>query len=389
MKSLLQTDLVREMLESDDNQFLIHTVTPEGTRLLSRYAGFMTFHYFQERGYFTTKRQAYTVSTLKDELQFLAKYDRLLCEIIDIFRRHGLIQEIQPGTLQTMFLSQQIEDELVNLRKEIYEGKFAQKSYEVYNVYPYVELMNSTIPSLIDVAQGKRSYLNVLFPKGNKAILESIYKSNIQSLFNKLSAHYVTEIISRIAVKSSKVSILEIGAGTGGTTAEVLLALRDHQVNLRYCYTDISSGMVRIGRSKFGQDYNFLDFKVFDVDKAPEVQGFGNQRFDLILCSNVLHATLDINVTIDHVKQLLKDTNGYILINEVVEKLDLNTVTFGLTDGWWKYVDERNRISHSPVLSVAKWTSLLEQQGIEEGISTDAIKELSTIISQCIFIHKS
>ena len=53
------------------------------------------------------------------------------------------------------------------------------------------------------------------------------------------------------------VRVLEIGAGTGGTTASVLAALGGRGDRVRYVYSDISLGFLGHGRRAFGADHPF------------------------------------------------------------------------------------------------------------------------------------
>jgi amino acid adenylation domain-containing protein len=51
------------------------------------------------------------------------------------------------------------------------------------------------------------------------------------------------------------------------------------------------------------------------------------------------------------------------LINEITELQSFLTLTFGLTEGWWHYEDEENRIKGSPLIHRKKWLQLLSNSG--------------------------
>ncbi|OEV24919.1 hypothetical protein AN219_25840, partial [Streptomyces nanshensis] len=55
------------------------------------------------------------------------------------------------------------------------------------------------------------------------------------------------------------VAVVEVGAGTGGTTASVLPALSSYSDRVRYTYTDISRGFTRYGADRYGSEHDFLD----------------------------------------------------------------------------------------------------------------------------------
>jgi 3-oxoacyl-(acyl-carrier-protein) synthase/acyl carrier protein len=107
-----------------------------------------------------------------------------------------------------------------------------------------------------------------------------------------------------------------------------------------------------------------MAFQVLDIEKDPEQQDFEPGSMDLILAVNVIHATRQITASLNQLKKLLK-TNGLLVINEGTRKQDFSTMTFGLTNGWWLFRDEVNRIKGSPLLSPGKWRQVLEVNGFE------------------------
>ena len=376
---------IKKILLTKEKQFLINFAGPEGTDALIKYAGLKLLLLLKSKGYLINSNKNYSINELKSEFNFIKKYERLFYEIINILERNRFVI-VNSNQIKTTDKVENTLEKYNSLRAEIFEGKFVESRYQCFVIQPFVKLMDSTVPSLFEVAQGKLGYLNLLFPRGDKTIVESIYRTNIQALFNDLIAHYCTEIIEKLG---DEIKILEIGAGTGGTTTSVLPILKDKNAKLQYYYTDISGGMVRIGKSKFSSQYDFINYKTLNIDRSPEEQGFKKKSFDIIICSNVLHATPDISRTLANIKSLLSNSNGYLIVNEVVEKLDFNTVTFGLTDGWWSYSDEENRTPHSPMISISKWKKLFEKIELEEGISTKDIEMISRNVSQNIFIYKS
>ncbi|KAI9784710.1 MAG: hypothetical protein M1835_003513, partial [Candelina submexicana] len=82
--------------------------------------------------------------------------------------------------------------------------------------------------------------------------------------------------------------ILEIGAGTGGTTASVLRDLvteSGQRMYSEYCYTDISPGFFVAAKERF-KDFQNIRYAVLDISKNPIEQGFEAGTYDLILASN-------------------------------------------------------------------------------------------------------
>lgn len=84
---------------------------------------------------------------------------------------------------------------------------------------------------------------------------------------------------------------IQIGAGTGGTTACVLKALQSQQrerLYQSYTVTDISTGFLSQCRERFS-NYSDLKYATLDISIDPIQQGFEAESFDLIVASNVMY----------------------------------------------------------------------------------------------------
>ena len=149
--------------------------------------------------------------------------------------------------------------------------------------------------------------------------------------------------------------VLEIGGGTGGTTAYLLPMLPAEQTS--YLFTDISPLFVARAEEKFGPHHEFASFAVLDLEKDPAQQGLGEHQFDLIVAANVVHATADLRKSLAHIRRLLAP-DGLLVMIEVTGPRRWVDVTFSLTDGWWRFVDADLRPGY-PLLAVALWHELL------------------------------
>ena len=83
--------------------------------------------------------------------------------------------------------------------------------------------------------------------------------------------------------------VLEVGAGTGGTTAGVLNDLTSPsgvRMYSEYAYTDVSAGFFVAAKDRF-KDFRNIQYAILDITKDPIEQGFEAGSYDLILASNV------------------------------------------------------------------------------------------------------
>lgn len=217
---------------------------------------------------------------------------------------------------------------------------------------------------LAEVLCGECDPLSVLFPDGSAALVERLYKdSPFARTLNTLVEETIAQAIERLPAGRS-LKILEIGAGTGGTTAQLLPRLPADRTE--YLFTDVSELFTRTARQKFRQ-HTFLRFGVLDIEQDPVEQGFAPGQFDLILAANVLHATQDLSVALCHVRQLLAPHGALVLLEGTRPQRWLD-LTFGLTEGWWRFSDLDLRPNH-PLMSSEKWIDLLKCCGFESAVS--------------------
>lgn len=318
---------------------------------------------FRRMGAFRFSDESYDKDQLKVRLGIIPAYNRLFDALIELMANEGFIS-IDENKVRTLeyLNNDKLKEELKNK-----DGFKKQLIEEFTDVEPHIELEWICINALPDILTGRKSYMSVMFPKGSMELVEKIYRGNkITDYYNGLVAEVVKLYCSQRLADDpgTRISILEVGAGTGGTSHFVLKAIEGFDANIRYLYTDISVDLT-LNNNEFGKKYPFVEFKSFNVEKDPEKQGFEPGSIDLIFASNVLHATKDMDNSLNQTKKLLK-TNGLIVINEVTEFQDFTTLTFGLTSGWWLYSDEENRIKNSPVIGRNKWESILNRNGIRK-----------------------
>ncbi|TVT86074.1 SDR family NAD(P)-dependent oxidoreductase [Pseudomonas sp. H3(2019)] len=227
---------------------------------------------------------------------------------------------------------------------------------------PHVALLETCVGNLMEVIAGRRNPMEVLFPKGSMALVQQIYKGQvIANFYNELLARAVVAAAKRVIEASGRpVRILEIGAGTGGTTSGLLPALAGLPVE--YCYTDVSSAFLLHGKQNYAPDYPYLTFELLDIGKSPQQQGFAQGSYDIVLATMVLHVVPDLAEGMRNIAWLL-GTGGEVFVNEVTRVHDFLTLTFGLLSGWWAYQDNALRLPHAPMSSTQQWRSVLDQAG--------------------------
>ncbi|MDG9669438.1 SDR family NAD(P)-dependent oxidoreductase [Hahella sp. CR1] len=230
---------------------------------------------------------------------------------------------------------------------------------EVIHRYPelqgHIRLLDQCIENLPAILRGETNPLSVIFPDGGFELVEPVYRDNpIADYFNQVVARIVANLQKARAGRPLR--IIEIGAGTGSTTQFVLPELAPDHVS--YTFTDLSFAFLNKARRRFA-DYPFVEYKICNIEKPPAFE----EPFDVVIATNVIHATSDLPETLCQVRRLLRD-DGVFVLNEITSCQDYATLTFGLTDGWWLSQDAY-RIPNSPLLSGDSWRRLILQAGFQ------------------------
>ncbi|KAI9750407.1 MAG: Type I Iterative PKS, partial [Chaenotheca gracillima] len=185
--------------------------------------------------------------------------------------------------------------------------------------------------------------------------------------FNRCYAQ-AAKLVDCMAHQNPNLSILEIGAGTGGASLPLLEALGGSGSRPRFetfVYTDISSGFFEKAKAKLTDWGSLLAFSTLNIEQDPVSQGYVEHSFDLIVAANVLHATAHMSRTMENVRRLLKPGGKLLLIEITSPKASL--FPFSLLPGWWLNTDtregeEKDR-ANGPLMTEQRWDSLLRTTG--------------------------
>ncbi|KAL1883305.1 Type I Iterative PKS [Diaporthe australafricana] len=166
--------------------------------------------------------------------------------------------------------------------------------------------------------------------------------------------------------------VLEVGAGTGGTTGLVLKGLMSEKEGGgdrmfgSYVFTDVSSGFFGPARERFGHVPG-MEFLALDISRDPGEQGFALGSFDLIVAANVLHATPSLSQTLNNVRRLLRP-DGKLLLQEMWTESKAMNLVMGTLPGWW--LGSEDGRAQEPYVHPDRWALELTKAGFS---SPDAV----------------
>ncbi|MBU9709974.1 SDR family NAD(P)-dependent oxidoreductase [Paenibacillus sp. AK121] len=300
------------------------------------------------------------IDDFKTKTALLSLYDRWLEESIEVLARNHYFY--RKGDSYSVTDTASVDVQAVWKEWELKKSEWLKNP----DLSAWVVLVESTLRKLPEILTGNIPATDIVFPQSSMKLVEGIYK-------NSPAADYFNEVLGDIVVSylnerlkhdpTGAIRIIEIGAGTGGTSAMLFHKLRPYQEHIHeYCYTDKSRAFLLHAQKEYGPQNPYLTYKIFNVEESAVGQDIETGGYDIAIATNVLHATRNIRHTLGNVKAALRK-NGLILINEISGNSLLNHLTFGLLEGWWLYNDPELRIPGSPGLYPERWQEVLENEG--------------------------
>ena len=203
--------------------------------------------------------------------------------------------------------------------------------------------------------------------------IESIYTGKDHALKILMEDNLLTRVyndcsfdhsgfIQMLAHTNPNLKILEVGAGTGGTTQTFLKSLIDasgYPSYELYTFTDISDGFFPQAKERFSYAPN-MDYRVFDISKDPLEQGFEAKTYNLILATNVVHATPVLRESLENLRKLL-NAQGHMVLVELISTTNAWNYGFGILSGWW--LGEADGRPNRPNVTIDRWDKELRAAG--------------------------
>jgi len=218
-----------------------------------------------------------------------------------------------------------------------------------------VELVERCGMALPEILTGRADPLPLLFPETGTSA-EDYYRNSIAS---QAAVDLVRDVVAGLLTglpEWRRLRVLEVGAGTGATTSELLPLFPSDRTEFHF--TDLSAGFFSDAQQRFG-GCGFVECRRLDIEHDPVEQGFAAHSYDLVLASNVLHATSDVEAASRNVRRLLAPGGSFVMLEATAPEpwLDL---TFGLLPGWWNF---RDRWRSHAFLGAGAWQEMLSECG--------------------------
>lgn len=176
----------------------------------------------------------------------------------------------------------------------------------------FLNYIRQNLDQLTELLEGRVEAHHILFPQGEFTHVKALYRHNLMAQYLNRA---VSTLIAHIADQHQgdrPLRILELGAGTGGTTEDVLTALAGTAIE--YTFTDVSPFFLPEARSRFGQQKG-MQFALLNIDTDIREQGFMPESYDVILAAGVLENARHQRQALERM-QLLTAPQGWLIMTE-------------------------------------------------------------------------
>ena len=320
----------------------------------------------QEIGWFYKPQEHFSFPSVIKSLGIIPSQQQLFRRMLQMLTEVGIVKQNKQDWL------------VLKTLKEVNIDTLSQSLLSQYpDTVAELTLLHRCASQLSEVLQGAVDPMQLVFPEGDLTIATQLYQeSTVAKVMNTLVQKAIASAINKLP-PSRGVRLLEIGAGTGGTTSYILPHLNPSQTE--YVFTDLGALFTAKAQEKF-LDYPFVFYQKLDIEIDPISQGFVEHQYDVIIAANVLHATTNIKQTLSHVRKLLAP-KGMLVLLEVTTRQRWLDLIFGLLEGWWKFQDTELRPDH-PLLSRTKWKQVLSENGFAQVVTLPDLDGLPEVLSQ-------
>ena len=343
--SLLSGYLAAESVDAKDRNALLAD--------LERWSRSRALATLEELGWQRRAGETVDPDDLRQRLNVIPDHRRLFRRMLEMLAKSGVLAADGDGFVVVVGPEEPLPEEMP---KDLEE--FATKMTEQYpHGVTEVELFRRCGSALAEVLLGRMDPLTLLFSSGDPTPADLYLKAPVARAANKMLRDAVRALVDRLP-DNRRLRVVEVGAGTGSATTYILPELPEGRFD--YTYTDISAGFFAEAEARFGDGGGCIEYRTLDVEKDPIAQGYAPHGYDLIIASNVLHATRYLQETLGHCRDLLAPS-GQLIALENLSGLGWMDLTFGQLDGWWRFADDYR--PHHALASPAVWRQALGDAG--------------------------
>jgi len=171
-----------------------------------------------------------------------------------------------------------------------------------------------TLRHLESLLRDEVSAQSLLFPDGDLATAQAVYHDNPINRYLNAAAIEVARWATHRC--PDRLRVLELGAGIGATTADLLPVLSGH--TMEYLFTDLSEFFLQTARWRFAQ-HRFVRYHLVDFDADIPQQVPDARQVELVVAVNTAHNALHVGELLTRIRSLLTPGGALLLIETTEE----------------------------------------------------------------------
>jgi acyl transferase domain-containing protein/SAM-dependent methyltransferase/acyl carrier protein len=278
------------------------------------------------------------------------KHDKLMIQLMRALRDDGLITLADNDWIRTL---KPITVQLSSPKR------FDQILADFPQFTPEHKLLHVVGSKLDECLCGKLNPISLLFgsPEKRKLMADQYLIAPIQSSVSQQLGRFIKQCFGSQAIQQA-LRVLEIGGGTCGTSLHAVNAFAQLRIPVEYTFSDISPSFITAAKSKLGE-HKFVNFRTLDITEDPCLDL--RDYYDMIIATNVIHATPDACKSARNARQMLRP-GGFLTLIEYTRSTYLLDVIYGQLDGWWLFDDGRDHA----IVDESRWKTVLKRAGFEK-----------------------
>jgi pyochelin synthetase len=316
-------------------------------------------HVLREHGLFIEPKDSHSLEEILSRLRVAPRHHRLVSRWLNALLENGMLHRMPSTSLY--YGAPAIDGAAVDEGWRAAERLQPEMDRRT-ELLDYFRVASWHLPELL---RGELDPLQLLFPQGRVDIHEVAYNDNFLSRYlNRLASTLVCEIAALHSKRD--LSILEVGAGVGGTSA--VLIPETAGFCSEYLFTDVSQFFLNNASERFSR-FPWVRYGLFDINQDYRSQGFASNTFDVILCANVLHYALNVSSAIERLREMLNPGGWLVLIEMVRDNYQvLTSMEFLFDETVVDFTDVRQGRA-ATFISLDQWYQLLSAAGAEPILS--------------------
>lgn len=332
---------------------------------------------FRSVGLFEDSKKNYTFSEILEALNINKEYNHTIVRWLNALYEEKYLNKIGDGY--------RITQKALELKpRQEYWDEFEQIENKVDYGKRLFEYQKESSDKLLSLLRGDTRALDLFFPKGETDVAMAAYDENIiNHSLNKVISSVALSIVDKLSSeKSSTIRILEVGAGVGATTRNIVPRLKGY--NVQYHFTDVSNFFLNKAKEEY-KEYPFMKYSLYDINKDYTEQNLEAYSYDIVICANVLHNSKNAPEVLEKLCELLVDKGALLIIDATLESYSLLT-SLELKGGLLGFTDIRAEKDQTFFLR-DQWKLMLKDAGLQTAYIYPPESDPIVISGQGVFIN--